>query len=188
MIPPGDDHCTGIVVNPSSTCSMQVQFSPAAAGYITGTLTYTDSRNVNYVVALAGYAATVAVSSYADPTVLDFPGQVLTTTSSVLSFSIFNNGNTPLTVGALTGTNTIVGTNGNRRLLDQRHAGRQRCVQCASDRAEFPLLGFSCIHANSGGCGYRHHQRASDLFQQHHDVVRDQPERHRQLRSRIRLN
>lgn len=110
VIVPGSDHCTGISVAAAGQCTVAVEFSPTAAGYETGSLTFTDSAAVKYVLPMAGYAAALAVSSYADPTSLNFPSQVLTTTSATQSFSIFNTGNTPLTVGTLIGTNTIVGT------------------------------------------------------------------------------
>jgi len=106
----GGDHCSGISIAAGGQCYVYLEFSPTAAGYGTGTLTFTDSKANKYAVPIAGYAAALSVSAYADPTTLNFPGQVLTTTSPTQTFSLFNSGNTPLKVGILTGTNTIVGT------------------------------------------------------------------------------
>ena len=110
LIPVGDDGCSGVTVAASSQCGMQVEFSPTAAGYQTGVLTFTDSTNKTYTVTLAGYSPTVATSSYLDPTSLAFPGQVLTTISTTQTTYLNNTSDVPMTVGTLTGTNTIVGT------------------------------------------------------------------------------
>jgi hypothetical protein len=110
LIPVGDDSCSGATVAANSYCLVQVEFSPSAAGYQTGTLTFTDSTSKTYAVTLAGYAPVVATSSYIDPASLAFPGQVLTTYSASQTVSLNNTSDVPLTVGALTGTNTIVGT------------------------------------------------------------------------------
>jgi hypothetical protein len=109
-IVPESDRCSGTSVPAGEACSVEVQFSPTAAGYLTGALTYTDSKHNTYVVALAGYAPAATVSAYVSPTSINFPGQVLTTTSSTQSFQLYNTGNTALTVGTLSGVNTIVGT------------------------------------------------------------------------------
>jgi hypothetical protein len=109
VVVPNTDHCTGVSIAANSYCSIQLQFSPSAAGYTLGTLTFTDSKANKYLVPIAGYATALTVSAYVDPTGINFPGQVLTTTSSNQSFSLYNSGDTPLTVGTLTGTGTIVG-------------------------------------------------------------------------------
>ena len=110
LIPVGYDGCTGVTVAASSQCSVGVEFSPSAAGYQTGVLTFTDSTSKTYTVTLAGYSPAVATSSNLDPTTLAFPGQVLTTVSSTQSVYLSNTSDVPMTVGTLTGTNTIVGT------------------------------------------------------------------------------
>jgi hypothetical protein len=109
LIPVGLDNCTGATVAASSSCYVQLAFSPTAAGYQTGTLTFTDSKSVNYTVALAGYSPAVATSSYLDPVTLAFPGQVLTTISTTQAAYLYNTSDLSMTVGTLTGTNTIVG-------------------------------------------------------------------------------
>ncbi len=109
LIPVGSDNCSGITIAANSLCYVQVEFSPSAAGYQTGVLTFTDSTSKTYTVTLAGYSPAVATSSYLDPTTLAFPGQVLTTFSNTQTASLTNASDVPMTVGTLSGTNTIVG-------------------------------------------------------------------------------
>jgi hypothetical protein len=110
VIPTGNDQCTGVTVAAGNACSVHVAFSPTAAGYFTGTLTFTDSASKTYPAALAGYAPPVGVSAYLDPASLAFPSQVLTTVSNQQVTYLYNTSDLPLTVGTLTGTNTIVGS------------------------------------------------------------------------------
>jgi hypothetical protein len=110
LIPTGGDGCSGVTVPAGSYCNVTVGFSPTVAGYLTGTLTFTDSKSATYLVSLAGYSPAAAPSSYLDPMSLGFPGQVLTTVSAIQTVSLYNSGDLPMTVGTLTGTNTIVGT------------------------------------------------------------------------------
>jgi len=109
LIPVNGDGCSGVTISASSQCGVQVEFSPTAAGYQTGVLTITDSASKTYTVTLAGYAPTVATSSYLDPTTLAFPGQVLTTISGTQTVNLYNTSDVPMTIGTLTGTNAIVG-------------------------------------------------------------------------------
>ena len=109
VIVSGGDHCSGVSIAAASQCYVSLEFSPTTAGYETGSLTFTDSKANKYVAPIAGYAPALAVSAYADPLSLNFAGQVLTTTSTTQTFSLYNTSNTPLTVGTLTGTSTIVG-------------------------------------------------------------------------------
>ena len=110
VIPAGTDQCTSVTITPGNQCAVHVSFSPTAAGYFTGTLTFTDSASKTYAAALAGYAPAVSVSAYLDPASLAFPSQVLTTISNQQITYLYNTSDLPLTVGTLTGTNTIVGT------------------------------------------------------------------------------
>jgi len=111
LIPMGTDACTGSTVNPNGgSCSVQVGFSPTAAGYLTGTLTFTDGKAKTYSASLAGYAPAVAISAYLDPAALSFPGQVLTTWSNSQTINLVNSSDVPLTVGTLSGTNTSAGS------------------------------------------------------------------------------
>jgi hypothetical protein len=109
LIPVGSDGCSGTTIAANGQCSVQVEFSPSAAGYQTGVLTFTDSSSKTYTVTLAGYSPAVTTSSYLDPTTLAFPGQVLTTFSNAQTASLYNASDVPMTVGTLSGTNTIVG-------------------------------------------------------------------------------
>ena len=139
LIPVGEDGCSGVTVAASSQCGVQVEFSPTAAGYQTGVLTFTDSTSKTYTVTLAGYSPTVATSSYLDPTSLAFPGQVLTTISSVQTTYLNNTSDVPMTIGTLTGTNSIVGASttgvfstngtqgGNDSCSGQTVAARSKC-------------------------------------------------------------
>ncbi|WP_161571126.1 beta strand repeat-containing protein [Granulicella sibirica] len=109
VIPAGNDQCTGVTIAAGNSCTVHISFTPTAAGYFTGTLTFTDTASKTYPAALAGYAPPVSVTAYLSPGAIAFPGQVLTTVSNSQTAYLYNTGDLPLTIGTATGTNTIVG-------------------------------------------------------------------------------
>ena len=114
-VPAQYGNCVGTAVASGSYCLVYVTFGPSTAGYRTGTLTVTDQNNNTYTVALAGFAPADADSATLDPQALEFQPQPIGATSSngeqsYQSITLTNTGNTNLTVGTLTGVDTIVGT------------------------------------------------------------------------------
>ena len=115
LITHGDDTCSGQVLAAGGQCYLYVQFAPAVAGYLTGSLTFNNSAGTALAgvpsVALAGYAVTPTYSSYASPTTTNFTTlQVVGTTSAAQLVYLHNTGNSALKVGTVTGTD--VGTPG----------------------------------------------------------------------------
>ena len=84
--------CTG-VVNPGSTCSIQVIFSPSVVGTETATLTVAASDAIpsSATVGLAGVGAP-AIALQASVTSLNFPPTLMGTTASAVTATISNVG------------------------------------------------------------------------------------------------
>ena len=91
----------GSILNPATSCSISVTFTPTASGTRSGTLTITDNTgNVvgsTQTVALSGTGQAVPVVSLS-PNTLTFTGQSVQTTSSVQSVSLTNTGSAPLVI------------------------------------------------------------------------------------------
>ncbi|MGA3026770.1 MAG: choice-of-anchor D domain-containing protein [Bryobacteraceae bacterium] len=108
LIPSGNQNCNGQTISAGGNCYAYVSFAPTASGYRTGTLTFLNNVGTTLIsVPLAGYAPAPVTTAYLDPTAVAFPANqvVGTTTSSGQWVYLYNSGNLPLTVGALTGTN-----------------------------------------------------------------------------------
>jgi hypothetical protein len=109
LITPGQDTCKGKVVAANSSCSVEITFQPSTSGLRTGTLTIKDQNSVIYTIGLAGYADAVVDQAMLDPLALAFTPQSITATNgnglqSGQLLTLTNNGNLPITVGTLTGT------------------------------------------------------------------------------------
>jgi hypothetical protein len=109
IIPSGDNTCNGAAVNAGGYCYVYVEFAPATTGYITGTLTWNSSGGTALagapVLQLAGFSATPTYAAYMNPNALGFSTQqVIGTTSNYQTAYLYNSGNTPFTVGQVTGT------------------------------------------------------------------------------------
>jgi hypothetical protein len=91
-----------------SSCTNYVEFAPAAAGALSGTLVVEDNATGSpQSIPLTGTGLTAAPAAVASPDAIDFGTQaVATTTVNQLSVNLYNIGNVPLEV---TGT-TITGT------------------------------------------------------------------------------
>src|SRR5581483_472008 len=111
-IPGGNQVCNGQTIPSGSSCYAYVSFAPTAAGHRTGTVTFNNSSNSPLVsVPLDGFAVNDK-SSLLDPTTLNFltsGNQVVGTTSGNLIMTVYNTGDTPLTVGTITGSNLGAG-------------------------------------------------------------------------------
>jgi len=95
--------CTGATLAAGTSCTVQVDFSPASVGPLSGSLTFTDdATNSPQVVALSGTGVQPAVSLSAAS--LAFGNQVIGTTSSGQPVAITNSGNDTLNIGAATVT------------------------------------------------------------------------------------
>jgi hypothetical protein len=110
VIPAGHDTCSGQTIAASSNCYVYVEFAPTTTGYLTGTLTFKNSGGTALsgvpTVPLAGFSVAQTFSSFLDPNTTRFVAQqVIGTQSSYDSITLYNTGNTALTVGTLTGTN-----------------------------------------------------------------------------------
>jgi hypothetical protein len=88
----------------TTSCQVNVVYSPSAAGYETGTLTVTSNVG-SFPVALSGYAPPASDTGYLSPSALEFPSQVVTTTSDYQTISLYNSGAAAFTVGTVSGTN-----------------------------------------------------------------------------------
>ncbi len=128
VIPIGTDNCSGTTLAANGgSCNVQIGFSPTASGYVTGTLTFTDSAKKTYVASVAGFSPAIATSAYLDPNTLSFPGQVLTTFSPGQIVSLINSSDVSLTVGTLTGTNTSIGTGATGAFSINSNGGSDSC-------------------------------------------------------------
>jgi len=89
----------------TTSCQINVVFSPTTSGYHTGTLTVTSNLG-NFSVTLSGYAPPVSDTGYLSPGALSFPSQTVGTTSPAYQqVYLYNTGAAAMTVGTVTGTN-----------------------------------------------------------------------------------
>jgi beta-lactam-binding protein with PASTA domain len=109
VLPAGYNTCNGQTITAGSSCYAYVEFAPTAAGYATGTLTFNNSGGTALsgvpVVPLAGFAVAPTYTSYITPTSLNFTAQqVIGTTAPSQQVTLYNTGNTSLTLGTVAGT------------------------------------------------------------------------------------
>ncbi|HEY6446185.1 MAG TPA: choice-of-anchor D domain-containing protein [Acidobacteriaceae bacterium] len=108
----GDGYCAGYTLNPGQGCDAVFQFHPSAIGYRTGTATFTDSAGNQYTAALAGYGVTPLDAAQVTPQVLVLPDAPVRPAPGATpqgEITLNNTGNTPLTIGTITGTNVASG-------------------------------------------------------------------------------
>jgi hypothetical protein len=101
-------YCTGDSVPPGQPCEVAFAFHPTAAGYRTGTATFKDSSGNTYTAALAGWGDTPVNGAVLAPQALIFPSlpiQPAVTNYTGTFVTLNNTGNTPFTVGSVSGTN-----------------------------------------------------------------------------------
>jgi hypothetical protein len=104
--------CAGVTVTPGSSCNSVFYFHPSAMGYRTGTVTFTNSLGNQYTAALAGYGDTPIYAADLSPQALvmaSAPIQPAVGANTGGIITLNNMGNTPLTVGTVSGTNVASG-------------------------------------------------------------------------------
>jgi hypothetical protein len=102
--------CAGNTVAAGGSCTINVTFTPTAAGPLTGTLTITDNSNgvagSTQIVNLNGTGTGVPLASLSSAS-LSFGSQSITTTSTAQTVTVTNTGTINLTIA----TATLGGTN-----------------------------------------------------------------------------
>lgn len=94
--------CGDISLEPSTDCQLAVEFNPATAGSVTGTLTMVDAVGTQ-TVQLTG-TGTAPPTDTLSPTSLTFPGTVIGVDSAAQTITLSNTGGNPLTSIAVTVT------------------------------------------------------------------------------------
>jgi hypothetical protein len=89
------NNCTnGIVIAPGALCQVAVTMTPPHAGTFTGTVTITsnslNTASTAQTVALTGFAYGVYVTETPNP--INFPSQIISTTSAPMTATLTNNG------------------------------------------------------------------------------------------------
>jgi hypothetical protein len=112
VVPSGDyalgfNSC-GTSLNANSSCSVNVTFSPTAAGSRTGTITVNNSAGTQKVN-LAGFGATPVLSALLRESSVVFADRVVTTSSPSQSIVFQNTGNSPITISSITLTGADFG-------------------------------------------------------------------------------
>jgi hypothetical protein len=108
------DGCSNRTLPGTGTaCGILVELSPTAtttdgsqAGSLKIPVTYGDGKTGSYTVSLSGTVVAPTDAAELSPTVLTFLDQPVNTASGVQYLQLTNSGNLPLTIGALTSTNT----------------------------------------------------------------------------------
>jgi hypothetical protein len=97
----------GSILSANGSCTINVTFTPSAAGNRTGTLTVTDNTgNVTgstQTVQLSGIGQAVPVATLSTIT-LTFSGQAIGTTSAAQVVTLTNTGSAPLNISSMTST------------------------------------------------------------------------------------
>ncbi|MFL5870963.1 MAG: choice-of-anchor D domain-containing protein [Solirubrobacterales bacterium] len=97
-----NDNCSGQVIAASGTCTIQVRFSPTAAGYRTTELRFTDDASGGpHDVPLAGTGVIPAPVFSATPTAINFGSQLVGTTSAFQTVTVTNTGTANLSISSV---------------------------------------------------------------------------------------
>ena len=106
--------CAGQTIYPGNLCYSYFLFQPSVRGYRTGKVTFVDGNGNSYTAGLAGYGLaevnSVSVtpqSAVLPPTALQASVNPYDTDST--NVTVTNNGNAPVVVGTVTGTNIASG-------------------------------------------------------------------------------
>jgi hypothetical protein len=114
----GSDGCSGVTVAPRQKCQVYIVFAPTVAGAASGTInfpvTYSNATTTQYSVALTGTGLAVKDSAELSPTAITFQDQAALAvygsgTDATQAVNLWNTGNLPFTVGALAGSDTVIG-------------------------------------------------------------------------------
>ncbi len=102
------DNCSGNVVAPGASCTINVTFTPTSVGTKSGTLTISDNAlGSPQTVPLSGSGSSVEIS----PTTLSFGAQVVTSTSSAKTVTLTNAQSAALTITAISTSGDFSETN-----------------------------------------------------------------------------
>ncbi|WP_420237408.1 choice-of-anchor D domain-containing protein [Telmatobacter bradus] len=93
------DTCSGTTLNASSSCQLEIEFSPTTTGALTGVLTMADTAGTQ-TVDLSGTGVSAA-SDTLSATSLTFAATAVGSLSSAQTITLTNNGGVPLTSIAL---------------------------------------------------------------------------------------
>ena len=103
------NNCTSVAAN-GGVCTIDVTFTPNAAGSLTGAITINDDAQGNpHVVSLSGTG--IAGAANLSATILNFGAQTVGTTSQVQTVTVTNNGNASLVIGAIGASGDFSQTN-----------------------------------------------------------------------------
>jgi len=102
------DNCTAVAIAVAANCTVQVTFSPTAAGTRNGTITLLDSAGTQ-VIALSGTGNAPGVGL--SPPSLAFGSQVIGSTSTSQTVTVSNSGTSALTIGSVTAAGDFAQTN-----------------------------------------------------------------------------
>jgi hypothetical protein len=127
----GIDSCSGTAVPASSSCYLNLTFTPSATGAQSGSITlpvtYSNNSTANFTVTLAGSGVAEVDSAVLSPTAATFLDQVVGTTSSSDPLTLTNSGNLTFTVGTLTGVNIAVGSSSTGEFSTTASGGSDGC-------------------------------------------------------------
>jgi len=97
------DSCSGQSVTVGGSCSINVYFTPSAAGPRTGNIsfpvTFADNTKATPTLPLTGNGVTSTEVLTISPASIEFPTEIQTNTSSYQTITITNTGNAPVTFG-----------------------------------------------------------------------------------------
>ncbi|HTX77239.1 MAG TPA: choice-of-anchor D domain-containing protein, partial [Terracidiphilus sp.] len=104
------DTCSGQTLSPGTSCYVEVQFAPTALGAANSTLVFPvtyfgASSATNVTATLTGNGVAVSNQAVLTPATLNFGPVALNITSTYMGTMLTNMGNTPWTVGTVTGSN-----------------------------------------------------------------------------------
>ncbi|MBV9607970.1 MAG: choice-of-anchor D domain-containing protein, partial [Acidobacteria bacterium] len=107
-----DSNTCGNSLAPGATCTVQVVFTPSTTGARNGTLTVADSASGSpHRVSLAGTGVAAVMSLSTGGGTLNFPNQLVNTTSAPRTVTLTNTGNAPLTVSSIVASGDFAQTN-----------------------------------------------------------------------------
>ena len=109
------NNCGTSLAGGSATCTVQVTFTPASVGLLTGQLTITEpgagTSTLSQSITLTGTGVTKGGSLEFSPTSLTFPAQPVGSTSAPQTALLINNGNQAVTITNITAGNGFAQTN-----------------------------------------------------------------------------
>jgi hypothetical protein len=122
------DDCVGTVTADGGTCTINVTFTPAAAGAVTSQITLTDNLSSSpQSITITGTGVTTASSVTLSPTSLTFASQATGTVSAPQTVTITNSGTSTVNITSISVTGDFSQTNTCAALNNVLAAG-QSCM------------------------------------------------------------